>query len=278
MSHENEKPDELELKMMDYLAGHMTPKEQAAFNEAIANDPQLSQELTELQQMMDIVGQHDESDIPTPSTQMDQNFYDMLNQEISQQESLVEQNQTGMWSVIMSWVQLPQVRKLAYGFSFMVVGVFLGHYIHLVNEQNDITTERLALKDQQIQALTVLSLLDMPSANKRLMAVNLVRMDEMPSQQVVNALLTTLKEDSNVNVRLEALDVLAKHAAHENIRSGLVAAIKQQNSPMVQIAMANLMLQINETEAVQPINDLLNQTDLIEPVREQLTETIKELI
>ena len=265
---------ELKLKMVDYISGLMTNEEAAAFDQVIAANPGYSQELVELQQMMALLDQHNPTEVPDPSAQMDENFYAMLRQ-VSKQETELK---TSWWQTRTGWFQLPQIRRFSYAFSFLMVGVFIGHYLHLLNSQTHLEAERLAIKDQQIQALTVLSLLDMPSANKRLMAVNLAAMTEQPSDAIVQALLMTLKQDNNSNVRLEALEVLAQHTDLQAVRTGLVAAIKQQKSPMVQIAMANLMLDLKETDAVEPIRELLEQPDLIEPVRSELNDALNELI
>lgn len=274
MSPNDMNHNQLELMMMDYISGRMNPEQVTAFNQLIAEHPEYSQELVELEHMMALFAEHDSADIPAPSDQMDQNFYAMLHAEVAKQNP----TKNSLVSVLKGWVQLPQLRRLAYGFSFMFMGVFIGHYLHLLNTQTDLAAERLAIKDQQIQALTVLSLLDMPSANKRLMAVSLAGMNDQPNDSIMEALLVTLKQDNNVNVRLEALEVLAQHTELSSVRSGLVQAINFQDSPMVQMALANLMLQLNEQQAVEPIQRLLKQTELIEPVRAKLNETINELI
>jgi hypothetical protein len=278
MSHKTLSQEELELKMADFIGGQMSSDEAEDFGQIITNNPQYKKVLAEFKRMMEIVDQHGNLEIPEPSSQMDNNFYSLLNAETNKHKTKQKEVRTnGFLSGLMNFFNLPQVRKLTYGFSFMVVGVFVGHYLHLLNTQTNIEAQRISIKDQQIQALTVLSLLDMPSANKRLMAINLASMSEAPSQPILDALLVTLKQDSNVNVRLEALDVLATLTSYETVRTGLVSAINQQKSPMVQIAMANLMLKMNEQDAVQPIQDLLQKTDLIEPVREQLNDTVNEL-
>lgn len=264
----------IELKMMDYISGRMSPQEVSDFDLLIAENPSYSQELLELKEMMQLMTQHDQIEVPKPSDQMDENFYTMLHHEVAAQIG----QSNGFVSKLNGWFQLPQLRKFAYGFSFMFFGVFVGHYMHLLKGQSDLEAERLAIKDQQIQALTVLSLLDMPSANKRLMAVNLAGMSEQPNESIVEALLATLNQDSNVNVRLEALDVLAQHTELGKVRNGLVKSINYQDSPMVQMALANLMLQLNEHQAVEPIQRLLKQPELIDPVRAKLNETINELI
>ncbi len=267
-------PQMVELKMMDYIAGRMTAEETNEFDQLIVQNPSYNEDMLKLKEMMQLMEQHDRVEIPEPSAQMDEAFYTMLNTEIEQ----LDKSSTSLWHKLNFWFQLPQLRKAAYGFSFMFLGVFIGHYLHLLNGQSDLEAERLAIKDQQIQALTVLSLLDMPSANKRLMAVNLASMSARPNESVVDALLVTLKQDSNVNVRLEALEVLAQHTALSSVRTGLVQAINFQDSPMVQIAMANLMQQMGEQQAVEPIRRLLEEPKLIEPVRIKLNETVNDLI
>ena len=274
MSHKEHDPHLIELQMMDYISGRMTTEEIKAFEQLISENPDYSEDLLELKETMQLMEQYDQVEIPQPSVQMDEGFYSMLGAEVEQ----LSESPKGFWHKLLVWFQLPQLRKVAYGFSFMFMGVFIGHYMHLLNGQSELEAERLAIKDQQIQALTVLSLLDMPSANKRLMAVNLAGMSDQPNVSVVDALLVTLKQDNNVNVRLEALDVLARHTELGSVRKGLVQAINYQDSPMVQMALANLMLQLNEEQAVEPIRKLLKQPEIIEPVRSKLNETVNELI
>ncbi len=274
MSPNDMNHNQLELMMMDYISGRMDPEQVTAFNQLMTEHPEYSQELVELEHMMALFAQHDSADIPEPSELMDENFYAMLHDEVAKENSTLSH----FGSVLKGWFQLPQLRRMAYGFSFMIIGVFIGHYLHLLNGQSALEASRLAIKDQQIKALTVLSLLDMPSANKRLLAVNLAGMSEQPNDSIMEALLVTLRKDNNVNVRLEALEVLAQHTELESVRSGLVQAINFQDSPMVQMALANLMLQLNEQQAVEPIQRLLKQPELIEPVRAKLNEAINELI
>jgi len=279
MSHKNN--DELNLLMMDYINNKMTAADRLAFEAMLATAPEASQELAELRQMMALVEQRSEQGLPEPSARMDERFYAMLDQQVQQdqhEQAAEITNSPGMMSRFWQWFSLPQAQKLAYGMGFLVVGLFVGHYAHLLKQQDELVAERLLIKDQQIQALTVLSLLDMPSANKRIMAVNLAGMSKQPNQQILDALLTTLQQDSNVNVRLEALEVLASHANNPQVRQGLLQSIKQQQSPMVQIAMADLMRQLNETRAVEPLREMIEQQDLIEPVRTELNDTVNELI
>ncbi|WP_223789244.1 HEAT repeat domain-containing protein [Marinicella meishanensis] len=267
-------PQELELLMMDYLAGHLDDTAMAEFDTMIADNPQLSQELVELQQLMGLIEQHNQQDIPEPSAQMDQNFYAMLHEAVRDE---VQAGQS-IWSRLKQWLQLPQIRRVSYAFSFLAMGVLLGHYLQLLNQQASLQDQQLALKDQQIQALTVLSLLDMPSANKRLMAIQLAAMSSQPDDAVVDALLTTLQQDRNVNVRLQALEALRPHANTVAVQSGLVAAMAHQESPMVQVALVRLLRQVKAPGAAAAVEQLLQQENLLEPVRTELNQSLNEMI
>lgn len=278
MSHNKQQPvlapQELEMLMMDYLAGRLNESERAKFDAMIAEKPEYSQELVELQQLMGLIDQHNQQDIPEPSAQMDQNFYAMLHEAVRDEV----QAQRSWWQRLKQWLQLPQIRRFTYAFSFLAMGVLLGHYLQLLNQQSAVEAQRLALKDQQIQALAVLSLLDMPSANKRLMAIQLAAMTSQPNDAVVEALLTTLQQDRNVNVRLQALDALSLHANSNAVKTGLVAAMAHQESPMVQVALVKLLRQVKAPGAAAAIEQLLQRPNLIEPVRTELSKSLNELI
>lgn len=274
MSLNDEKGSVQEQQMMDYLNGDLSAEALSHFEKLLAEDAELSQEVTELKQMMSKLEQYSSINMPEPSEAMDAQFYQMLNEEVQKSEV----SEVGLLKKLASWFSLPQMRKVGFAFSMMAFGVFVGHYWQLLDQQSSVQAQQVAIKDQQIQALTVLSLLDMPSANKRMLAVSLASMNEQPDAMVVNALLNTLKQDKNINVRLEALQVLAKHSSSENVRTGLVQAIDYQKSPMLQIALANLMLDLDEKQAIQPIKEMLEQPDLLQPVKEQLETTVKGLI
>ncbi len=274
MSHKHEQGSVLEQQVMDYLNGDLDAEQLHVFEKLLAEDTELNQEVIELQQMLTKLEHHQNAEVPEPSAAMDAGFYQMLDDEIKKADA----PQPSFWQNFVNLFSLPQIRKVGFAFGMMAFGVFVGHYWQLLNQQASVQAQHVAIKDQQIQALTVLSLLDMPSANKRMLAVSLASMSEQPDAVVVNALLHTLKQDQNINVRLEALEVLAKHSSSGDVRKGLVQAINYQQSPMLQIALANLMLSLDEKQAVEPIKELLTQPDLMPPVREQLETTVKGLI
>lgn len=274
MSPKQEKGSVQEQQIIDYINGELNAEQLNEFNKVLAEDVELSQEVTELQQMMAKLTHYQDREIPEPSEAMDVGFYQMLNAEVKKSED----SKMNFMSQLGHWFSLPRLRKIGFAFGMMAFGVFVGHYWQLLNQQAAIQAQQVAVKDQQIQALTVLSLLDMPSANKRMLAVSLASMNANPDQMVLDALLHTLKQDQNTNVRLEALEVLAQFSDTDQVRQGLIQAINYQHSPMLQIALTNLMLRLGEKQAIEPIKELLSQPDLMPPVKEQLETTVKGLI
>ncbi len=66
----------------------------------------------------------------------------------------------------------------------------------------------------------------------------------------------------NVNVRLTTLEALTHFARDPVVREGLIQSILQQESPLVQAALADVMLKLQEKRAIQPFKKLLQQKDL----------------
>jgi hypothetical protein len=270
--------EQIATLMMDCLSGRMSDAERQRFKSLLQDHPEYSQELLELEHMMALCEQHHQQPVPEPSANMDAGFYGMLNEQLAAEQAAVRA--TARPQQRWDWLS-SRLRPLGYALSLLAVGGLIGHNWQLSSERDQLLAEQSMLRDQQVQALTVLAMLDMPSANKRLMAINLAAMNQQPSESLMDAMLTTLKQDNNINVRLEALDTLTSWMDRQDnayLRDGLVAAIDHQQSPMVQIALADLLLRIGERQAVEPLRKLLEQEPLIEPVRNKLNDTINQLI
>ncbi len=253
-----------------YLQGELTEKDRMAFEAWLVDHPEVANELHALQALDQKISLAAQAPTPEPTGQMDQRFYAMLAEASVPQATVLDK--------LLGLFKLPQIRRFAYGAGLVTAGVFVGHYGHLLQQQDDLETFRIQSQQQQIQALAVLSMLEMPSANKRIMAIQLAGMNEAPDDPVFDALLNTLVQDDNVNVRLEALEVLANHSDKEQVRIGLLNAITQQQSPTLQVALSQLMLALKEKAAVTPIKELIEKPDVMEEVKQQLNQTINELI
>ena len=91
-------------------------------------------------------------------------------------------------------------------------------------------------------------------------------------------MLQTLNNDPNVNVRLATIEALYQHAENPTVREGLIAAITKQDSPLVQIALADVMLSLQEKKSVAELQKLLRKKDLNQAVEAKVKQTINVLI
>ena len=103
---------------------------------------------------------------------------------------------------------------------------------------------------ESLRQLVALSMLQQQSPSARLRGVSYSEAIAQPDEQVEQALLYAVNHDSNVNVRLSAVDALQKFAGSPAVVTAMVQAIPVQDSPLVQIALIDMLVQINaKTEA-----------------------------
>ena len=136
----------------------------------------------------------------------------------------------------------------------------------------------LADQVHEMREMVMLALLENPSASERIRGVSYASEIQTINKNVLDALLSTLNNDPNSNVRLMTLDALTRYANVPAVRRGLVQSILQQDSPLMQAAIADVMVRLQEKKAVQPLKELLQQKDLNEMVRAKIQQTLTRLI
>ena len=224
---------------------------------------ELSQ-LRELSQLEELVMS---IETPSPSRDLDDNFYQML-------RTMKGKNKGFSWSRFFAWPEFAP--KLAFAAVMLIIG-FLGGY--LLFPSPSINKEVAELKDEvlQMKEMMMLSLLEKESATERLKAVSLTSEMTSVSDKVTNALLQTLNNDENINVRLEALEALKPFVRDSRIRSELVRSIGKQESPLVQVALAELMVQLQEKSSVKELKKILENENTPRDVKKQIEESIKTM-
>jgi HEAT repeat protein len=121
-------------------------------------------------------------------------------------------------------------------------------------------------------------MLEKESATERLKAVNLsTEMDE-PSKKVTEALIETLNKDEQVNVRLAALEALKPYLRDANVRKALVESIANQESPMVQVALAEVMVALQAKESIDAFEKIIENEETPDDVKKRIEESIQTLI
>jgi hypothetical protein len=170
---------------------------------------------------------------------------------------------------------------MAYSLLLVVLGIALGHWLNapapIAPSSDKKQLEALVAQVSDMREMMMKSLLQNPSASERIRGVSYTSEIATVNPGVVDALLTTLNNDQNVNVRLMTLDALTHYASNPTVRAGLVESILQQESPLVQAALADVMLKLQEKNAIRPLKKLLQQKNLNSLVRTKIETAIARL-
>ena len=164
----------------------------------------------------------------------------------------------------------------ALSFALLLVGVFLGHY---VAQPRGASPEIAQLQGQveSLRQLVTLSLLQEQSPSSRLRGVTYSYQMAQPDAQVEQALLYAVNHDANVNVRLSAVDAIEKYAANPRIRRALADALPVQDSPLVQIALVDLLVQLNDKETAPALRKLAQDAQADNQVRQHAGWAIQRM-
>ncbi len=173
------------------------------------------------------------------------------------------------------------IPRLAFTFFILAAGIGIGYFLAPSGSgrsayNNEI--DSLSAQVSDLKQLMMLSLLQDQSASMRLQAVSYTEELNTVDQKVIDALLMTLNKDPNVNVRLATLEALVKLSGQPSVREGLVRSIENQDSPIVQSAIADIMVSLNEKSSVEQLKKLLGRKDLNQAVKVNIEQSIQKLI
>lgn len=173
------------------------------------------------------------------------------------------------------WLRSPLV-QLAGGLALVAIGFLLGNGLNRVRSQSDdLATVRTELTN--MRQLVVISMLQQQSASERLQGVSYSQREARLDPQVLAALLHTLRYDSSVDVRLAALDALSRHAGQPQVRTGITDALQAQQSPLVQVALIDQLLEWRDPDAVQRLRNFQQSPNLNPTVRERAEWAVSKL-
>jgi len=180
------------------------------------------------------------------------------------------------WRAAIEWLRSP-VGALAWTAAILVLGIFVGTRL---SDANPARTQELAAMHSELtnmRQLVVLSMLNQQSAGERLQGVNWSSREDHLDPQVQSALLRTLRFDTSVDVRLAALDALSRHASQPQIRRGLVETLQEQQSPLVQVALIDLLTEWRDPGAAQLLRKFQQTPNLNPTVRQRAEWAVSKL-
>ncbi|MFD2522581.1 HEAT repeat domain-containing protein [Emticicia soli] len=263
--------------MVDWLNNQMPASERAAFELHLNTCADCQKELQATRQLWEVMGN---VAVPKPSDNLPIQFYTMLETFKGAENKKV--NKTAFWEDLRNKIEglfTPRMLlRLTYSMFLLMIGLGTGYWLN--DRRTPDYQGQIQVLSDQVQDMNqkmMLTLLENSSATERLRAVSYTKEINEVDGQVVEALLSTLNNDSNVNVRLVTLEALVQLADNPKVREGLVQSILKQDTPLVQAALADVMVQLEEKRSIRPLQRLLEQDNVDVIVKTKIKETIKAL-
>ncbi len=256
-------PQTAEELLSKYNEGLADPAEIEALEKLIEEGAVELTQLRELKAFDDRITRIDEG---APSLQLDDRFYALLGAEKRRQKGFTIQWPT--WSFLMPRLALTSV--------LIFMGFAGGYWFQRPGRGSDVSS--LTKEVSELKEMMMLSLLEKESASDRLRAVSLTGEMGSMSATVTEALFKTLNNDPNVNVRMAALEALVPFTSQGAVREGLIRSIANQDSPLVQLNLAELMAAIQEKKSVSELQKLVDSDRTPIEVKKKIKETIAVLI
>nr|WP_295928506.1 HEAT repeat domain-containing protein [uncultured Dyadobacter sp.] len=264
-------------RMTEWLNNNLSKAEQIEVNQHLAQCPDC-QEAFEADRQ--IWNNFEKIRVPEPSAAMRDNFYAMLDDFKEKEKAAVRFSFESMMESIRGFVMPQWTVQVAFSLLLVGLGWVIGN--RTSRSKTSATAyqqqiETLASQVQDMKSTMMLTLLENPSATERLRAVGYTSEIAQADDRVLEALFATLNNDPNVNVRLVTLEALTQYAGNAAVREGLVKSLTSQDSPMVQVALADLMVKLQEKRSVKALRTLLQKEDLNDLVKVKIEQTIKDL-
>lgn len=259
-------------RLTGWLNHQLSATEQKEIEQHLAECADCEQEFEADRQLWKLLGKV--SATPEPSGAMREGFYAMLDT-FKETEARKSRNSWQYFAQKLQQLWTPQLAlRVAYSACLLSIGLFAGYWLHRPQE---VKMEALTAEVQEMRQMMMLSMIDNPSATERLKAVSYTKEINEVDDKVLKALFTTLNNDPNINVRLVTLEALAELAHDPQVREGLVLSLSQQESPLVQVALADVMVKLQEKRSIKAFRQMLRRDDLNDLVKTKIQQTIKDL-
>jgi anti-sigma factor RsiW len=212
-----------------------------------------------------------------PSPQLRSRFTAMLDAyREGQSEESGAAKRHGAWAGWMLGGWLRPAATFALALVLLAVGFFAGRYAGPSNSLSpELVTVQTELAD--MRQLVVLSMMQQQSASERLRGIDWSTREQQADPRVLSALLHALRFDTSVGVRLAALDALSRHSNQPLVRSGILETLPTQQSPLVQVALIDALVEMRDTSAVRQLQRVQRDANSNPAVRQRAEWAIQKL-
>jgi len=267
------KCEEVEALMVDYLDNKLEPEQVLEIEKHLETCERCLDELKDTQSLLELMS-GDEMEKPDESLRI--NFYHMLHGEIKR----TEENKTATaQEASIHWYDR-NIYRIAAGVALLIVGTFIGMIIYSGFTGSGQAKELSQLKSEvtELRKTAMFTMLKDGSPSNRLLAVDYANAIDSPDKDIINAIVKTLNNDKNVNVRMAAAYALTKFTGVQSVRDSLVKSLSIQTDPIVQVTLINILVELREKSALKPIEQIISSDKTIQEVKKVAENGAKLLI
>lgn len=259
--------EEVGIKLVDYLDGNLPQDEKERIDKHVETCERCMDEVSDFQT---IIRRMDDSKTELPDESLKLNFYHMLHTEIEKQK----RNKMNKVRSIIPY------SRVAAGLALLVAGTFLGMILNPVLKKDTQNEELSQLKSevQMMKEVVMMNMLNEDSPSERIKAVNYAEEISSPNDKIIEALVRTLNNDKNVNVRMAAAYSLSKLSNRQIVMDSLVQSLEKQTDPVIQVVLMDILVQRHETRAVKPIQKIISNDNTIKEVKEIAKKNVQVLL
>jgi HEAT repeat protein len=257
------KCERVENLIVDYLEKTLDEKTWLQVNEHIKKCESCQEELNKTKALF---AEMEKLEDETPSDQLRADFYTMLAKEKANTSNKKIKQQKVIRFTAMKYAAIYLV--------LIGIGFLLGQFV----VKSDVSNDKLIELQQQVNNLQnsiTVTQLSKPSASERIQAVHVINKRQTPDTKMFNALIHTLNNDENINVRLAAANALTSYSQHDYVKDALINSLNKQEDPLMQITLINILVQMQDERAVQPLKQIIDNEKNPEIVINQAKEGLK---
>jgi len=264
--------EDIKERMPDFLTGDLDKKAKSEFDAHMAGCSACSEELRQLTETWTRLGV-----LPTeqPSPALRNRFYTMLEaykEGLGSEKAAAVPEKKFSFSLGRLWLRRPAF-QFAAALVFVILGISAGYFLRNPRAQ----MSQLHQEVDSMRQMMAVSLLQQPSSSDRIQGASFSSQVKAPTQKTLDTLLQTLNNDSNINVRLAAVDALYLFSSNSEVKDRIVQSLAGQESPLVQVALIDLLVGIREKRAVDAFKALIQNEKLNPDVKQKAEVAIQQL-
>jgi hypothetical protein len=165
--------------------------------------------------------------------------------------------------------------QLAAAAAILAVGIGAGYGLR--PDRGAAEVAELRGEVASMREMVALSLLQQSSASERLRGGSWANRSEPTDGKVLDALVMAVNHDTNVNVRLAAVDALRAFAGSPVARQAMVDSLSRQDAPLVQVALIDWLVDVKDRNATGGLRELASDTSVNDGVKQRAQWALERL-